>query len=447
MKVKAAPPGPLDEKIQALSDDAIGVILKAFREKLDADAAANLNSCVHCGLCADSCHYYLATGDHEAMPAAKLDLVNQVFKYYFSWTGKTLPQLSGARPLSRAMIGEWVDSLFGRCSLCGRCSMSCTMGINIFSLIRAARSALSAAGLVPPGLQSTVDTAVRTGNNMGISKENWLETVSWLEEELQTEVGDHRARLPVDRPGAKILYTINPREAMFFPLSISAVAKIFYAAGEDWTFSSVNFDVTNYGLFNGDDQAAGIMSGRLLQAAKELGCRELILAECGHGFNANRWEAPEWLRREPGLRVRSILQLVAEYIREGRIRLDPSRNLKPITLHDPCNLVRLGGVVEEQREILRRSARHFREMHPNREKNYCCGGGGGQLAMTDFAKRRLEAGKIKADQIKATGAQVVAAPCHNCLDQIMELKKHYRLPIEIKTVCEIAANALVIEAP
>ena len=198
MTAKAAPPGPLDEKIQALSDDAIGVILKAFREKLDAGSAANLNSCVHCGLCADSCHYYLATGDHEAMPAAKLDLVNQVFKYYYSWTGKTLPQLAGARPLSRAMIGEWVDSLFGRCSLCGRCSMSCTMGINIFSLIRAARSAMAAAGLVPPGLQSTVDTAVRTGNNMGISKENWLETVSWLEEELQTEVGDPRARLPVD---------------------------------------------------------------------------------------------------------------------------------------------------------------------------------------------------------------------------------------------------------
>jgi Fe-S oxidoreductase len=423
MKAKVTPAGPLDDRIQNLSEKEIETIVKVFREKLDADAAANLNSCVHCGLCADSCHYYLATGDHEAMPAAKLDLVNQVFKNYFSLVGKKLPHLAGARALTREMIREWVDSLFGRCTLCGRCSISCTMGINIFSLIRAARS-----------------------NNMGISKENWLETVVWLEEELQKEVGDVQARLPIDRKGAKILYTINPREAMFFPLSISAVGKIFYAAGEDWTFSSVNFDVTNYGLYNGDDGAAGIMSDRLFQAAKELGCRELILAECGHGFNSNRWEAPEWLGREAGLRVRSILQLVAEYLREGRIRLDPSKNPKPVTLHDPCNLVRLGGVVEEQREILRHSVLHFIEMHPNREKNYCCGGGGGQLAMTNFAKRRIEAGKIKADQIKTTGAQVVAAPCHNCIDQLMELKKHYKLPIEIKTVCEIAADALVLKA-
>jgi Fe-S oxidoreductase len=446
MEQPAPPSNPLHEKIQALREEDVEKILSVFREKLDAAAAAYLNSCVHCGLCADSCHYFLATGDEKAMPAAKLDLVNRVFKNYFSHFGKKFPRLTGASALSREMVEEWVDSLFGRCTLCGRCSLSCTMGINIFALIRAARSALAAAGLVPPGLQSTVDTAIRTGNNMGISKENWLETVAWLEEELQNEVGDSRACLPVDRKGAKILYTINPREAMFFPLSISAVAKIFYAAGEDWTFSSANFDVTNYGLYNGDDEAAGIMSDRLLQAAKELDCRELILAECGHGFNSNRWEAPEWLSREAGIPVRSILQLVAGYIREGRIRLDPSKNPKVFTVHDPCNLVRLGGIVEEQREILKHSVLNFVEMYPNREKNYCCGGGGGQLAMTNFAKRRIEAGKIKADQIRATNAQVVATPCHNCIDQLMELKKHYKLPVEIKTVCEIAADALVIEA-
>ena len=446
MNTPVTPADPIDEKIRTLTEKDIKKILAVFREKLDAGAAASLYSCVHCGLCADSCHYYLATGEPEAMPAAKLELVNRVFKKYHSLIGKRLPQLAGAKSLSKELIQEWVDSLFGRCSLCGRCSLSCTMGINIFSLIRAARSALASVGLVPPGLQSTVDTAIRSGNNMGISRENWLETVAWLEEELQNEVGDPELRLPVDRGGAKILYTINPREAMFFPLSISAVGKIFYAAAEDWTFSSANFDVTNYGLYNGDDEAAGLMSGRLLQVVEELGCRELVLAECGHGFNSNRWEAPEWLRRKQGVRVRSILEVVAEYIRDGRIRLDSARNSKLHTLHDPCNLVRLGGIVEEQRYILKHAVRNFVEMHPNREKNYCCGGGGGQLAMTNFAKRRLEAGKVKADQIEATDAEVVATPCHNCIDQLMELKKHYKLAIEIRTVSEIAADALVVAA-
>ena len=120
------------------------------------------------------------------------------------------------------------------------------------------------------------------------------------------------------------------------------------------------------------------------------------------------------------------------------------RNPEPVTLHDPCNLVRLGGIVEEQRFILEHAASHFVEMHPNREKNYCCGGGGGQLAMTRFAQRRLEAGKIKADQIRSTGAKIVAAPCHNCIDQLLELNKHYKLGVQVKTVSEIAADALVL---
>ena len=342
------------------------------------------------------------------------------------------------------MAEEWVDTLFGRCTLCGRCALNCTMGINTPYLIRTGRSVLAELGLVPPGLQSTVDTALKTGNNMGIAKEDWIETVEWLEEELQAEVNDSEAKLPIDKKGAKILYTVNPREPKFFPLSILAVAKIFYSAGESWTFSSENYDVTNYGLYSGDDEAAGEMSDRLLQSLEKLESRILVLAECGHGFSSNRWEAPEWLRKKYGLSVKSILQVVAGYLREGSIRLDPSRNPKAITLHDPCNLVRLGGIVEEQRYILKHAASKFVEMTPNREKNFCCGGGGGQLAMTRFASRRLHAGKIKAEQIRKTGAEIVVAPCHNCIDQLMELNKHYKLGVETKTVCEIVANALVI---
>jgi Fe-S oxidoreductase len=434
-----------DEKFDRLDTQDFHKIVQIFQKKLNSDYAAFLNSCVRCGLCADSCHYYLTYRDVQSMPAYKLNLIARVFKKYATRIGKRLPGWVGAEGISKKLVKEWIDSLFGRCSLCGRCSLNCTMGINIAYIIRIARGALADVGLVPPGLQSTVDTALRTGNNMGISKEDWLETIEWLEEELRGEVKDPEAKLPVDEEGQKFLYTINPREAMFFPLSISAVGKIFYAAQESWTFSSDNFDVTNYGLYNGDDEAAGILSKRLVDSLKKLGCRILVLAECGHGFNSNRWEAPEWLNMRYDFGVKSIIQVIADYIRDGRIRLDPSRNKKKITLHDPCNLVRLGGIVEEQRFVLRHAVDNFVEMTPNREKNYCCGGGGGQLAMTRFAERRIEAGRIKVDQIRKTEAEVVVTPCHNCIDQLMELNKHYGLGIEIKTLSEIVADAVVLE--
>jgi len=433
-----------EERLKTLSAQDFKKALDIFKQTIHQEYAAYLNSCVRCGLCADSCHYYLTDKEIKSIPAYKLNLVARVFKKYFSFMGRKMPAWIGAKNLDQAMIQEWIDTLFGRCTLCGRCTLNCTMGINIPYLIRTARSALAAVNLVPPGLQSTVDTALKTGNNMGIAREDWIETVEWLEEELQAEVDDKQARLPLDNKGAQIFYTVNPREPKFFPLSIVAAGKIFYAAGASWTFSSENYDVTNYGLYNGDDLAAGVMSERLLRSMQELGCQILVLAECGHGFNSNRWEAPQWLGKKYGIEVKSILDLVADYIKQGRLKLDPELNPEPITLHDPCNLVRLGGIIEEQRFILRQAAANFIEMNPNREKNFCCGGGGGQLAMTRFSERRIRAGKIKGDQIKATGAKIVAAPCHNCIDQLMELNKHYKLGIEVKTVCEIAAQALVL---
>lgn len=435
---------PFDEQVEQLTPDELQKALQVFKQKIDHKYAAYLNSCVHCGLCADACHYYLTYKDVQSIPAYKLSLVIGIFKKYFTLSGKTIPRWVGAKTLDKEMVKEWIDSLFGRCSLCGRCAINCSIGLNIPYLIRAGRSALSAIGLVPPGLQSTVNTAITKGNNMGIAKEDWLETVEWVEEELRDDIDDPDAVLPLDKKGAKYFYTINPREAMFFPLSIQAVGKLFHAAGESWTFSSDNYDVTNYGLYNGDDEAAGIMSDRLVQSMKALGCSTLVLAECGHGFNSNRWEAPEWLSKKYGFEVRSILEVVAGFIREGKIKLDPAKNQEKITLHDPCNLVRLGGIVEEQRYILKHAASHFIEMTPNRQKNYCCGGGGGQLAMTRYSERRLKVGKIKADQIRETGAKIVATPCHNCIDQLMEINKHYKLNIQLKTVCEIAADALVI---
>ena len=437
----------LNAKIDALTDESLRNAVRVLREKLTSEYAAYLNSCVHCGLCAESCHYYLTDGELESTPAYKVGLVASVFKKQFGLAGKVFPAWVGAKDLDREMVREWVDALFGRCSLCGRCTMNCSVGLNTMYLIRAARSALASLDLVPDGLKSTVETAIQKGNSMGISREDWVETVEWLETELQSEVKDPAARLPLDKKGAKFLFTVNPREPKFFPLSIVATGKIFYAAGEDWTFSSDNYDVTNYGLYSGEDDVAGAISDRLVQSMEELGCRTLVLAECGHGFNSNRWEAPEWLRKKYGFEVKSVLEVVADYIRDGRIKLDPSRNPEPLTLHDPCNLVRLGGVVEEQRYILKRAALNFLEMTPNRQDNYCCGGGGGQLAMTRFSQRRLKAGKLKADQITRTGAKTVATPCHNCIDQLTELNKHYKLGVNVKTVCEVAANALVIGPP
>jgi len=426
-----------------LTEADIAAAVEALRSKIDHRLAAYLNSCIRCGLCAESCHYYIATGNPEVQPALKVKLLQSVYRWHLTVTGKSLSSLTGAHRLDEAMVQRWIDCLFGSCTMCGRCTLNCTVGLDIPRLVRAGRSALVSLNLVPSELQSTVDTAVDTGNNMGITREEWLETARWIEEELQQEVGDPEARLPIDREDVRFLYTVNPREIKFFPLSLLATAKILHASGESWTFSSDYYDVTNYGLFSGDDSAAALISRRLHETMKRLRAGTLVLGECGHGYNANRWEAPEWLVITPEHGTRSIVQIIAGFLRQGRIKLDPARNPKRVTLHDPCNLVRLGGVIEDQRFILHRAVADFVEMYPNRERNFCCGGGGGQLSMTTYSKRRLEAGKVKAEQIARTGAKVVVTPCHNCIDQLSELNKEYKLGVEVRTLSEVVADALV----
>jgi Fe-S oxidoreductase len=440
-------PDELETRLAQLDPADFERGLAVFRGKLREAEASYLETCVRCGLCADACHYFRADHELESIPAHKLSQVVSVFKRHCTIEGRLAPSLLGAKSFDRAMARTWVEAVFGRCSLCGRCSLNCTTGIHIATILRVARSALAEMGLVPSDLQSVVTTSLESGNNMGITKEDWLDTVEWIEEELQTAVGDPGARIPVDKKGARVLFTVNPREPKFFPLTLQASATVFHAAKEDWTVASEGWDLTNYGLFTGDTAQAGDIADNLLRSMQRLGCRVLIIGECGHGYAAARWEAPEWLRREHGFEVRSFLELMEDYFLDGRLRVDPDRHSDPVTLHDPCNLVRHGGVSEPQRAILRRTVRRFVEMIPNRAENFCCGGGGGQLAMARFQVKRIQAGGIKAEQIRRSGAKTVVAPCHNCIDQLMELNRAYKLGVSIKTVAEMVADALVFDPP
>ena len=434
----------LESRLDGLGEADFQRGLAVFRAKLKQADASYLNSCVHCGLCASSCHYYRMDPTLENIPARKLELVASVFKRNFTTMGRVAPGLVGAKALDKDMARAWVDAVFGRCSLCGRCSINCTVGIALPRIFRAARAALGAMGLVPPDLQATVDNALAHGNNMAMTREDWVETVQWIEEELQMETGDPQAKLPLDKQGAKVLFTVNPREPKFFPLSLQASAKVFWAAREDWTLASdTGWDLTNYGMFNCDDQQAGTLTQNLVDAMARLGCKTLVIGECGHGYGAARWEGPEWLGKSYPFEVKSILELMDEYVRDGRIHLDPSKNAASVTLHDPCNLVRHGGICEAQRRVLKRAVTTFIEMTPNREHNFCCGGGGGQLAMARYKGRRIQAGGMKAEQIRKSGAKVVVAPCHNCIDQLMELNKEFKLNVQIKTVAEMVAEALI----
>ncbi|MBM4157912.1 MAG: (Fe-S)-binding protein [Ignavibacteria bacterium] len=419
--------------------------IKILSESKDNKLVTHLNSCVHCGLCAESCIYYLTTKDEKFIPARKVNLISSLYQRYCTFTGKHFPFLTGARNLNEEIIDEMVDQLFGACTLCGRCNMHCSVGVDISYVVRAGRKMLSEMGFVPATLQSTVNAAIQTGNNMSIPVEEFTDTLSWLEEDLRDEVNDPHASIPLNVQNTNILYTLNPREPKFFPLSISAMAKIFYAAKEIWTLSTSMYDVTNYAYYTSNNNEAEVIAERLYNEMLKLKAKRCVLAECGHGSRAFRWEAPNYLRKSFPFEVITSVELLAEYISKGRIKLDKNLNKETITLHDPCNLVREGGIIEQQRYILRNAANNFIEMTPYGIDNFCCGGGGGQLSMSEYNERRMKIAEIKTEQIRKTGAAIVATPCHNCVDQLIQIDNKFKLGVKIKTLAEIVADAIVLE--
>lgn len=424
-----------------LRDKALDILENPANSKL----VTHLNACVHCGLCGTSCLFFRTYNEPKYIPGKKVDLVASIYRRYCTMMGKVAPKLVHARDLDDEMAEEMIDSLYGACTMCGRCVKHCSIGVDIPFIVHTGRRMLATMGLVPKTLQATVDAAVNTGNNMGIPEDEFVDTIQWMEEEMQDELEDENARIPLNEPEKDILYTLNPREPKFFPLSISAMAKIFYAAGESWTLSSKMYDVTNYGYFSGNDQEATLIAKHMYDEVKKLNCKKLVLGECGHGTRALRWESPNYMRQNPEFEMITLVELIERYIKTGRIKLDKTLNTKKFTIHDPCNITRNGGLFSSLRFVVNSAVPNLIEMDPYGIDNFCCGGGGGMLAMSEYKDRRIEVGKIKADQIIKTGAEVVITPCHNCVDQLTQINHFYKLNVEIKSVAEVVADALVIE--
>ena len=184
----------------------------------------------------------------------------------------------------------------------------------------------------------------RAGNQMAVTQEEWIDTLEWMEEELQEELPG--ATIPIDKKGANVLYVVNAREPKFYPMDISQAAKVFYLAGEDWTMSSKGWDVTNLAMFMGDIEGATSIAQMVWDAAEELGVRRVVVTECGHALRSLQFESPIWLGRDQKFEVVHSVLLFSEYLREGRIKLDKSVFAdERCTYQDPCNVSRNGGLV------------------------------------------------------------------------------------------------------
>jgi heterodisulfide reductase subunit C len=179
-----------------------------------------------------------------------------------------------------ALLGmdqEVIDSRFPWvCTLCGRCEHACPMNIDLTALLRSARS-MRARDQVPGVLHKGVMQCLKSGNNVGIPKEDFV----GLLEDLAMELGEELPgfEVPIDKKGAKYLFTVNSKEPFAEPEDMFYWWRILTAAKESWTITSENWEGVNWGLFTGDDESMKTIVGRVVQNYKEMEAEYLVLPE------------------------------------------------------------------------------------------------------------------------------------------------------------------------
>jgi len=342
--------------------------------RLIGTSATNL--CTHCGWCIESCHIFKATGDPKHSPVAKAERVRKVLKKKHDWLSKVFPFWTGAREMTDEEVDEWLEAAFKNCTLCERCVINCPLSVETPQLLGAARGVLTSLKKSPEILDQLTDAAISREESLDFLRDIFKTQIENLEKQVQEKLELPDARIPLEEE-AEILYV---------PLSgahtIVPAAMIFNAAGADWCMSM--FEASNYGLFIADIPKAKRIVKRILDEAKRLNVKEIVVTECGHAYGVLKWEAPKWFGEQFDFKVRSLLEVMDEYAQKGLIKLDPSLNKEAVTYHDPCNMGRKGGIFEAPRRVIQAAGMDYREMTPSKVENYCCGGGAGMVACSDW---------------------------------------------------------------
>ncbi len=426
---------------------AFAAILKHTGYRLAMDHYVRVSA--KCARCSAQCQIYLATGDPKDIPCYRSELLLSVYRRHFTISGILRGRLLGDPGLTDEAIQEMAES-FWNCTACRRCHLECPLGIDHGLVTHLGRYILSEIGIAPRALVvSTREQLIgKTANTSAIPLPALRDSLEFLSEEMTQDKGVE-ITFPVDRAGAEYLFLAPVSDYMMEADTLMGIAAVLHATGDTWTVSTRYYDAINYGLFYSDHVLEEVLR-KVRAEADRLQVKKILIGECGHASRTAKYYYPAYCGGASAQPVLSILEYTYNAWKQGRIRLDPGVITDKVTYHDPCNIARSGWIVDQPRELIKAFCTNYVEMTPNRRNNICCGGGGGTVSIDEIRPYRTSVGgKLKAEQIRATGARYCIAPCANCKKQLRELMEDQRVDCEIVGLHDLLFKALVLwpEAP
>jgi len=408
--------------------------INALKEQVDSTVAAFFSSCTHCGMCAEACLFFTETGDPSRMPINKAEPLRRIWKAEYTLLGRVGKMFGITAKVDDALLTEWETLVYDSCTLCGRCSMVCPVGNDIALLIRKTREGMAAAGHAPVDLIGATKRAVTIGSPMGVKLPALMAQIGHVER-------DTGMKIPVDVVGAEYMLLLSSMEIMNFPEFIEASAKIFDKAGVSWTISSEAFEATNSGIQIGVADIAAELVQRIVDAAEKLKVKTVISPECGHAYMAIRWEGPNLVGKPFSFKVRHILEVLDEFRQDGRLKIT-GKEKQRLTYHDPCQISRRGGVIEQPRNLINMFSDNFVEMPDTGKMNWCCGAGGGVSSNERADELRLKVFQRKKDQLDEIKPDAIISACSNCRIHLEDGLEEYHMDIPLMSLTETLAEHL-----
>ncbi len=423
--------------------EAFAAILKHSNYRLALEHFIRVSA--KCSRCAVTCQVYQATGDEKDIPCYRSELLLSVYRRHFTVGGMLKGRLSGKGWLTDEKIEEMAES-FWNCTACRRCNRDCPSGIDHGLITHLGRYILAEIGIAPRALVVSTREQLEgaTGNTSAIPVPALVDTLQFLEEDMFEEKGV-TIKFPIDVEGSEYVFFPAVSDFLMEAETLMGIAAVFTATGDSWTTGTGYFDGINYGLFYSDRMLERIVK-KIDAETRRLKGKKVLIGECGHASRSAKYFLPTYCGGKDAYPVINIMEYTWEVFKNGRLKLDPNVVTEVVTYHDPCNIARQGWIIDKPREILKAFCKNYVEMTPSGQDNICCGGGGGTVSIDEIRPYRTTiGGKLKADQIRATGCKYLVAPCANCKKQLRELVEDQGIDCEVVGLHDLIYKAIIFD--
>ncbi|MBN1682839.1 (Fe-S)-binding protein [Candidatus Bathyarchaeota archaeon] len=374
-----------------------------------------LYSCAQCGYCQDICPIYCEIPWESASPRGKL-----------YWIKKSL---TTGFLRSNVELDEDFSKRLYQCTLCGRCHVVCQTMIDTISIWYTARAQTSDAKLRPKTLSQIVTNLEKSQNPYGMDPDTRLDWTDY------TGLDD-----PPLKEKAEIAYFVGCTTA-FKGINQNiafSTSKILNHMGEDWTLLSKDeWCCGSPLLMAGEEEKAKKLAEHNLEELKKRGVK-ILLTGCPSCYRMWKIEIPKLLGINLDFKVVHTSEYFHNKLSEGKITITPSDDI--ITYHDPCELSRLSGIIDEPREILKSTSEKYVEIPEHGIDVRCCGGGG--LLQANDNELRMSIAKRRLDQIKSTNAKTVTSACPSCNITLNEAIRESKDNIKCLDIAEYLAEKL-----